>query len=61
MRYTVMLTMKSSKKISTNIAKEAWPILPTTHEGTKAVKDTKLQRLASSFQEIGMEEDATFD
>lgn len=49
------------KKISTNIAKEVWTILPTTYEGTKAVKDTKLQRLTSIFEEIGMEEDATFD
>ena len=41
------------KKISsTEIAKEAWTILQTTYEGTKAVKDSKLQRLTTSFEEI---------
>ena len=31
------------KKISfTEIAKEAWTILQTTYEGTKAIKDSKL-------------------
>ena len=29
------------------IAKEAWQILETTYEGTKKVKDTKLQMLTS--------------
>ena len=33
----------------------------TTYEGTKAVKDSKLQRLTTSFEEIKMEEDETFD
>ena len=50
------------KKISsTKVAKEAWTILETTYEGTKAVKTMKLQRLTSSFEEIRMEEDETFD
>ena len=40
------------KKISSNeTAKEAWTILQTTHEGTKAVKDLKLQRLTTSRSE----------
>ena len=30
-------------------------------EGTKAVKDSKLQRLTTSFEEIKMEEDESFD
>ena len=34
---------------------------PTTYEGTKAVKDSKLQRLTTSFEEIKMEEDQSFD
>ena len=50
------------KKISfTEIAKEAWTILQTTYEGTKAVKDSKFQRLTTSFEEIKMEEDESFD
>ena len=50
------------KKISfTKTAKEAWIILQTTYEGTKAVKDSKLQRLTTSFEEIKIEEDESFD
>ena len=50
------------KKISfTETAKEAWTILQTTYEGTKAVKDSKFQRLTTSFEEIKMEEDESFD
>ena len=41
--------------------KEAWTILKTTYEGTKDVKDSKLQRLTTSFEEIKMEEDESFD
>ena len=41
--------------------KEAWTILQTTYEGTKVVKDSKLQRLTNSFEEIKMEEDESFD
>ena len=37
------VTNEDRKKISsTEIAKEAWTVLQTTHEGTKAVKDSKL-------------------
>ena len=36
-------------------------ILQTTYEGTKAVKDSKHQRLTTSFKEIKMEEDESFD
>ena len=43
------------------VAKKAWIILKTTYEGTKAVKTVELQRLTSSFEEIRMEEDETFD
>ena len=56
------VTNEEFKKISfTEIAKEAWTILQTTYEGTKAVKDSKLQRLTTSFQEIKMDEDESFD
>ena len=62
-----MVTLNSSgeatneelKKISsTETTKEAWTIL---HEGTKAVKDSKLQMPTTSFEEIKMEEDKLFD
>ena len=47
------VTNEEFKKISlTEIAKEAWTILETTYEGTKAVKTVKLQRLTSNFEEI---------
>ena len=50
------------KKISsTETAKKAWTILQTTYKGTKAVKDSKLQRLTMSFEEIKMEDDESFD
>ena len=56
------ITNEEFKKISsTETTKEAWTILQTTYEGTKAIKDSKLQRLITSFKEIKMEEDESFD
>ena len=56
------VTNEEFKKISsTKTAKEAWTILQTTYEGTKVVKDLKLQRLTTNFEEIKMEEDESFD
>ena len=56
------MTNEEFKKISsTEVAKEVWTILETTYEGTKAVKTMKFQRLTSSFEEIKMEENETFD
>ena len=56
------VTNEEFKKISfTKTAKEAWTILQTTYEGKKAVKDSKFQRLTTSFEEIKMEEDESFD
>ena len=43
------------------IAKEAWKILETTYEGTKKVKDTKLQMLTTRFEELKMGDDEAFD
>ena len=43
------------------ISKEAWTILETTYEGAMAVKTVKLQRLTSSFEEIRIEQDETFE
>ena len=56
------VTNKEFKKISSiETAKDAWNILQKTYEGTKAVKDSKLQRLTTSFGEIKMKEDKSFD
>ena len=56
------VTNEEFKKISSmEVAKEAWTILETTYEGTKAVKTMKLQKLTSSFEEIRIEEDETFN
>ena len=56
------VTSEEFKKISsTKTAKEAWIILQTTYEGTKTVKDSKLQRLTMSFEEIKIEGDKSFD
>ena len=56
------VTNEEFKKIFfTETAKEAWTILQTTYEGTKAIKDSKLQRLTTRFEEIKMEEDESFD
>ena len=56
------VTNEEFKKISsTETAKKVWTILQTTYEGTKVVKDSKLQRLTTSFEEIKMEEDESFD
>ena len=43
------------------IAKESWEILETTYEGTKKVKDTKLQMLTTCFEELKMSEDESLD
>ena len=57
-----VVTNEDFKKISsTETTKEAWTILQTTYEGTKAIKDSKLQRLTTSFKEIKIEEDESFD
>ena len=56
------VTNEEFKRISSiEVAKEAWTILKTTYEGTKAIKTVKFQRLTSSFEEIRMEEDETFN
>ncbi|KAF5469700.1 hypothetical protein F2P56_013749 [Juglans regia] len=40
---------------------KSWDILEVTHEGTKAVKNSKLQMLTTSFEELRMKDDETFD
>ena len=57
-----VVTNEEFKKISSiETAKEVWTILQTTYEGTKAVKNSKFQRLTTSFEEIKMEENESFD
>ena len=43
------------------ITREAWEILEATCEGTKKVKDTRLQMLTTRFEELKMSEDESFD
>ena len=59
--FSAIINEEFKKISSTKTAKKAWTILQTTYEGTKAVKDSKLQRLITSFEEIKMEEDESFD
>ena len=59
--FSVVINEKFKKISFTETAKEAWTILQTTYEGTKVVKDSKFQRLTTSFEEIKMEEDKLFD
>ena len=57
-----VVTNEEFMKISSiETVKESWTILQTTYEGTKVVKDLKFQRLTTSFEEIKIEEDESFD
>ena len=59
--FSAIINEEFKKISSTKTAKKAWTILQTTYEGTKAVKDSNLQRLTTSFEEIKMEKDESFD
>ena len=59
--FSAIINEEFKKISSTKTAKKAWTILQTTYEGTKAVKDSKLQRLITSFEEIKIEADESFD
>ena len=59
--FTAVMNEEFKKISSTKTAKEAWTIIQTTYEGKKAVKDSKFQRLTTSFEEIKMEEDELFN
>ena len=59
--FSVVMNEEFKKISSIETIKEAWTILQTTYEGTKAIKDSKLQRLTTSFEEIKMWEDESFD
>ena len=49
--FSAITNVEFKKISSTETTKEAWSILQTTYEGTKAVKDSKFQRLTTSFEE----------
>ena len=59
--FSAVINEEFKKISSTKTAKEAWTILQTTYEGTKAIKDSQLQRLTTSFKEIKMEKDELFN
>ena len=59
--FSVVTNEKFKKIPSTETTKESWTILQATYEGTKVIKDSKLWRLTTSFKEIKMEEDDSFD
>ena len=61
MPYLVQSLMRSLRRYHPQKLQREWTILQTTYEGTKAVKDSKLQRLTTSFEEIKIEEDESFD
>ncbi|KAB1225200.1 hypothetical protein CJ030_MR1G016586 [Morella rubra] len=50
--------MRISNYVTT---KEAWDILALTHEGTKAIKDSKFQLNVFKFEELLMRDDESFD
>ena len=57
-----VVSLEEIKKISNvEVAHTAWNILQTILEGTKAVKNNKLQQLTSKFESIKMSEDESFD
>ena len=59
--FSAVINEEFKKISSTETAKQAWTILQTTYEGTKTVKESKFQRLTTSFKEIKIEEDESFD
>ena len=62
MQFFVVFSPAEFHRIShITIAKEAWEILETTYEGTKKVKDTKLQTLTTKFKELKMTKGKSFD
>ena len=56
------ITSDEFSRVSTcETAKEAWDILEVTHEGTGLVKNSKFQRLTTTFETLRMDEGETFD
>ena len=56
------VSMKEFKRISNvEVAHTTWNILQTVHEGTKAIKISKLQQLTTRFESIRMSDDESFN
>ena len=56
------ISMEEFRRIlNVEVAHITWKILQTVHEGTKAVKISKLQQLTTRFESIKMSEDESFD
>jgi len=45
--FSAITNEEFKKMFSSKTAKESWSILQTTYEGTKAIKDSKFQRLTT--------------
>lgn len=58
--FYVIIQTEFRRFCSLTMAKEAWDLLEVTHEGTSAVKKSKLQMLTTKLEEIRMEEDEQF-
>nr|CAN74842.1 hypothetical protein VITISV_012791 [Vitis vinifera] len=58
--FNVISTDEFRRITTCTSAKEAWDILQVTHEGTSAVKVSKLQMLTSRFETIRMDDHKTF-
>lgn len=55
------ISLDEFKRVSTcTTAKEVWDIFEVTHEGTSAVKLSKLQRLTTEFERMTMEDNEKF-
>ena len=59
--FSIVTNEEFKKILSTKSAKEVWKILQNTYEGTKAMKDSKLQRFTTSFEEIRIDGNESFD
>ena len=58
---SVQSQMRSSRRYLPLKLQRKYGPSSRTYEGTKAVKDSKFQRLTMSFEEIKIEEDESFD
>ena len=62
MHYSVLSPMRSSRRYPPlKLPRRLGPFSRQPNEGTKAVKDSKLQKLTTSFEEIKMEKDKSFN
>ena len=57
----LLLTGSLRRPHPLRVLRKAWTILQNTYKGTKAVKDSKLQRLTTSFEKIRMDDNKKFD